>query len=301
VDERSGPFRAAPASPDTYTLAEGPVWDAERQRILWVDISEGHVHTGVLDGDLIEPREQFAFPRTVGTVACSAAGGLLVAGRRHLYTAAADGTTTSALQLIADDNSSRLNDGGCDPAGRFLVGSMALDERRNQESLFRIEDTGQVTVLDDDLSLSNGLAWAPDGATFYSIDTTPGVVWMRSYESGSGACGERRQILHVPDGHPDGMCVDVEGNLWIAIWGAGQVRCYSPTGEQLATVEVPAPHTSSVAFVGPNLDILMITTALNELTDGQRTRYPDSGRLFTCRVGTTGTVVPPWSGVQPCI
>jgi sugar lactone lactonase YvrE len=92
------------------------------------------------------------------------------------------------------------------------------------------------------------------------------------------------------------MCVDAEGNLWVAIWGAGQVRCFSPDGEPLATVEVAAPNTSSVALVGPNLDTLLITTASEQLSADQLAQYPDSGKLFTAEVGARGLPVPYWSG-----
>lgn len=289
--------KAEPASRDSFGLGEGPLWDGPRQRVLWVDINAATVHTGTLREDRVEPAEQHTFPGTVGAVVCSAKGELLVAGTRKLYTVSAGGITTSGPQLIPDGKASRLNDGACDPAGRFLVGSMALDGREQDEVLVRIEDSGRVTVIDDDLTLSNGLAWSPDGASLYSVDTALGAVWIRSYDSESGSCGERRKFLHVTDGSPDGMCVDVDGNLWIAIWGAGQVRCYSPGGEQLARVDVAAPNTSSAAFVGPDLETLLITTAREQLSADQRAQYPDAGRLFTCHVGITGLPVPAWSGL----
>ena len=101
--------------------------------------------------------------------------------------------------------------------------------------------------------------------------------------SGTGAVGRRREFLRL-DGSPDGMCADEQGNLWIAIWGAGQVRCYSPAGEQRAVVDVPAPNTTSVAFVGPTLETLLITTASEQLSATQLARYPNSGRLFIAHV-----------------
>jgi sugar lactone lactonase YvrE len=94
------------------------------------------------------------------------------------------------------------------------------------------------------------------------------------------------------------MCADAHGNLWVAIWGAGQVRCYSPAGEQRAVVDVPAPNTTSVAFVGQSLDTLLITTASEQLSGTQLDRYPDSGRLFTARVEVSGVPVPPWTGAH---
>jgi sugar lactone lactonase YvrE len=297
-------YQARPASSQIYVLAEGPVWDDVRQRLLWVDINAGQVLTGTVQDDKILEAQRLSFPGTVGTVVCSAVGELLVAGPRGLFTvpaaATADATSTVATvpgpTLIRSDKNSRLNDGGCDPAGRFLVGSMALDDRRDDEQLLRIEDDGQIRVIDDQITLSNGLAWSPDGSRFYSTDTAANLIWIRSYDSASGQCGERRVFLRITDGHPDGMCADAEGNLWVAIWGAGEVRCFSPAGEQLATVEVAAPNTSSVAFVGPNLDTLLITTASEQLSATQLDQYPNSGRLFTASVGVTGLPVPYWSG-----
>jgi sugar lactone lactonase YvrE len=289
-------YDAVTASREIYGLGEGPFWDSHRQRVFWVDVNAGTVHIGDLRDDQVSPRKQLTFPGTVAAVVCSARGDLLVAGARNLHTVSVDGVITPWLELIQGDKVSRLNDGGCDPAGRFLVGSLALDDRQRCEVLSRIESSGLVTVIDDDLSLSNGLAWSPDGTLLYSVDTTPGLVWVRGYHPETGAIGKRREFLQVTGGFPDGVCVDVDGNLWIAIWGAGEVRCYSPSARHLATVAVAAPNTSSVAFVGRNLDTLLITTASEQLSDSQRAQYPDSGRLFTCRVGTIGLPVPPWSG-----
>jgi sugar lactone lactonase YvrE len=295
-------YRAAVASQQIHGLAEGPLWDAPRRRVLWVDINAGKVHSGTLDGtspggDRILPDRVFSIPGTAGAVVCSPAGELLVAGARTLHTVAGDGTVTAGPQLVPADRPSRLNDGACDPAGRFLVGSMDLaGGRRGGESLYRLETSGVVTVIDDDLTLSNGLAFSPDGSSFYSIDTVPGVLWVRSYDAATGRCGQRTVLLEIDNGSPDGMCVDGAGNLWVAIWGGCEVRCFSPTGQQLAVVDVAAPHVTSVAFVGPDLDILLITTAAEQLTADQLARYPDSGRLFTCRVGATGTPVAPWAG-----
>jgi sugar lactone lactonase YvrE len=270
-------FRAEAVSDDVYGLGEGPLWDAARQRMLWVDINSGHVHSGEWRGGKVLPRERFEFPGTVGAVVCSATGELLVAGQRELWTVAGDGTKSRGLQLIPDQMVSRLNDGGCDPAGRFLVGSMALDEREGEESLVRVEGSS-VTIIDDDLSLSNGLAWSPDGRWLYSIDTTSGLVWIRDYE----ILGPREEFLRITEGSPDGLCVDVDGNLWIAIWSAGQVRGFTPDGEQFATIEVAAPNTTSAAFIGPDLDTLLITTS--------------DGPLFACDLGVCGLPVPVWSG-----
>jgi sugar lactone lactonase YvrE len=131
----------------------------------------------------------------------------------------------------------------------------------------------------------------------YSTDTIPGVIWARAYDPERGDHGPRREVVRLHrGGSPDGLCVDAEGNLWVAIWGGGEVRCYTPTGERLATVSVPAPHTTSVAFVGPGRDTLLITTATDQLSAAQLDAAPLSGRLFLAHVGVAGLPVPAWAG-----
>jgi sugar lactone lactonase YvrE len=291
-------FRAVPASEQRYVLAEGPVWDGPRERVLWVDINTGTVHSGALRGEGVSAEVVLRMPETVGAVLCSGAGELLIAGARRMYTVALDGSVTPGPRIIPDGQGSRLNDAGTDPAGRCLVGSLALDGRSRQEVLVRLDADGGVTALDDDLGLSNGLAFTPDGKQLYSIDTTPKIVWIRDYNVDDGAVGPRREFLRLTRGSPDGMCLDTFGNLWIAIWGAGEVRCYSPAGEYLAIIDVSSPNTSSVAFVGPSLETLLITTASEQLSAAQLAAYPDSGRLFTADVGVCGLPVTPWAGTQ---
>jgi sugar lactone lactonase YvrE len=288
---------AEPASSSTYQLAEGPVWDTQRQHVLWIDVVEGKVLSGSLTGRSVVEESALHVDETVGAVVPSPSGDLLVAGRHDLYRVDPLGSQRRLVEVVPREKQSRLNDGACDPAGRFLVGSLAQDGRTGDECLYRWDSHGVVT-LDDDLTLSNGLAWSADGTLLYSIDTDPGIVWQRNYDPATGATGARTKVLHVGDGHPDGMCLDVAGNLWIAVWGAGEVRCYRPNGEQIATVAVAAPHTSSVAFVGPQLDLLLITTARDELTQDQLEAFPDSGRLFLVDAGVAGLPVPAWSPIS---
>jgi sugar lactone lactonase YvrE len=277
-----------------FGLGEGPLWDQPGRRVLWVDINAGTVHEGGLDGDRVVCRRSWQVDRTVGAAVSSTAGDLLVAGAQGLITVTANGAAAGPA-LVAQPTR-RLNDGGCDPAGNFLVGTLALDDSRGGEILVRIERDQRVTVLDADLTLSNGLAWSADGTLLYSVDSVPGVVWIRSYDAISGAVGTRREWLRVTGGTPDGICMDVEGHLWIAIWGAGQVRRYTPEGRLAGIVDVPAPHTSSVAFVGDGLDRLLITTATAGLSAAQQAAFPDSGRLFIADAGVAGVPVTAWSG-----
>ncbi len=290
-------YLARPAAEQRHRLAEGPVWDPA-VGALWVDILAGEVHEGRLNGGRVEPGRRLQVDTMVGAAVRSADGRLLVAGLERLWVVDAGGQIAPAPRILAAGSGRRLNDGACDPAGRFVVGTLSLATPSTTEVLVRVEEDGSLTVLDDDLAQSNGLAWSADGGTLFSIDTVPGLVWARDYDAVTGAVGERRLHLHV-DGYPDGMSSDTDGNLWVAVWGAGQVRCHAPDGALLHVVDVPAPHTSSVAFAGHDLRTLIVTTAAAELTADQLTRFPLSGRLFTVDVEATGVPSTPWNGRLP--
>jgi len=232
---------------------------------------------------------------TVSVVVPAPGRRLLVAGHHSVFLVDSAGATTEVARLVPDDQERRLNDGKCDPAGRFLVGTLPLGSDVH-EFLYVIDPSRGVEVVDDDLQLSNGLGWSPDGATMYSVDTTSGMLWERSYDGRTGARGERRELLHVADGSPDGMCVDVDGNLWVAIWGAGEIRHFSPRGELLGVVSVPAPHTSCPTFAGADLGTMVISTAADGLSPDQLAEYPDSGALFVADVGVRGLPATAWSG-----
>ncbi|MBC7725215.1 MAG: SMP-30/gluconolactonase/LRE family protein [Burkholderiaceae bacterium] len=290
-------FTATAASPHRHVLAEGPVWVASTNTLLWVDVERGEVLEGVLDGERVSTTRRLEFGETVGAVVRADDGRLLVAARERLV-AVAPGTDarTDGPAVVPPGSRRRTNDGTCDPAGRFLIGTLSLDDREGGETLLRLEDDGSLTTVDDDLSLSNGLAFSPDGALLYSTDTVPGIVWVRDYDVATGAVGSRREHLHITDGFPDGLCADARGHLWVAIWGKGEVRSFSPDGTLTDTVAVDAPHISSVAFVGPGLHRLLITTASRDLDETGLQRHPNAGHLFLADVGQTGTPVAAWNG-----
>ncbi|SPT51484.1 SMP-30/gluconolactonase/LRE family protein [Actinomadura madurae] len=288
-------YVAEVASVDAYQLAEGPVWDDTGERVLWVDIAGGNVYIGTLDGDCVTVTASHHIDDTVGAVAPTDSGDLLVAGHHAVHLLTGEGHLTEVSRPLRPSERRRFNDGACDPGGRFLVGTLSLGEPARRESLYQIDPVAGVSVLDDDLALSNGIAWSPDGAVLYTVDTTPGTIWARSYDATSGKCGERHVAFSVRDGSPDGICVDTDGNLWVAIWGRGEVRCFSPRGQLLATVLVKAPHVSSVAFVGPGRDRLLITTARDELSADDLAAHPASGHLFLADVPARGATTFAWS------
>jgi sugar lactone lactonase YvrE len=279
------------------TLGEGPFWDAARDRVLCVDIAAGVVRAGSLhDGRVALEVVAAVESQTVGAAVPAADGGLLVAGEHGLLAVGPDGRTSVGPRLVPEGVDSRLNDGACDPAGRFLVGSMARDGRTGAECLHRLDDDGVVRPVVEGLTLSNGLAWSPDGATMYLADTVPGRIRAYDYDVGSGRVGDSRTVLEDADLDPDGLCVDALGRLWVAFYGRGEVRCLTPDGEVVERVQVDAPRTTSVAFVGPGLDRLLVTTAQEGMGADELAQHPLSGRLFLADVQVTGLPVPGWSG-----
>lgn len=285
-----------PATDERFELGEGPVWDAARRRLLWVDIHGRAVLDGVLTGERLVVRRRIEFDSMVGAVAVGPDGTLLVAAQRQLVVVRPDGTRSAGPRIVAPDEDRRLNDGKTDPAGRFVVGTLSLGAASRREVLVRLEPDGRLTGIDDDLTLSNGLAWSTDGTRMYSVDTLRRTVFVRDYDVATGAVGARTTHLTLDEGYPDGIAMDAADHLWVAVWGGGEIRRYDPRGTLVARVAVPAPHTSCVAFAGDDLRLLVITTATADLAPDDLRRFPDSGRVFTLPVDVPGHPVPAWSG-----
>ncbi|MFD5142459.1 SMP-30/gluconolactonase/LRE family protein [Streptomyces sp. NPDC058401] len=289
-------------SPPPGRLTEGPVWHAARAEVLWVDITAGLVHRAPLKarddgGDLpdLGPRTTLSLDRPVGAVALCASGGLLAAaGTQFLRIDEAMGTATEfgAPVVPADGTPRRMNDAKCDPGGRLLAGTMAYDTTPGAGALYRLDPDGTVTTLIDSVTISNGLGWSPDGSLLYYADSPTRRVDVFDHDLATGALSNRRPYATTgEDGEPDGLAVDTDGRVWVAVWGAGQVRAYTPDGDLHAVVTVPASQVSSCAFAGPELDLLVITTAAEGLAPEERAEQPLAGRVFMCRPGATGLPV----------
>lgn len=300
TDHHTGPDRRPTKPPRVattarYSHAEGPFWDAPRHQLLWVDITQGQVLSGVLaeDGTITETG-RIQFPHMVGAVAPSLAGDWIVAGQDGILFRHRDGTTVPGPTLLSPGSGRRLNDGKPDPQGRFLVGTLPLAGSTSTEELFLL-DGDEIRSLDGDLTLSNGLAWTADGTVMYSIDSETRTIFRRPWSS-SGPAGRRDTFVVLGDGYPDGMTIDAADHLWVAVWGLGRLHRYDPTGRLVDTVDLPAPHPSSVVFAGDELRTLVVTTSIKDLTADQLDRYPDSGGLFTLRPDTPGRPQPVWAG-----
>ncbi|MGF6823873.1 sugar lactone lactonase YvrE [Microbacterium sp. ZKA21] len=293
-------FCAIRATEESGVLSEGPYWDARARALHWVDIQSGLVHSGrVLDSGRITLDRTESFSNTVGAVVVSTSGELVVAEAHGVTVMDGNGRRRPFSRVLDPASGRRINDMSVDPRGRLFLGTLALDQPSESETLVRIEGDGAVTVVDDDLTLSNGIAWSPDGRRMYSVDSLRRIVVVREYDPATGATGPREVFVGDVDGIPDGLCTDSEGGVWVAVWGAAQVRRYRSDGRQDAVIEVPAPHVSSACFVGDDLRTLVITTARHDLTDADLDRFPASGALFSVRLSIPGTPVATWRGPTP--
>jgi sugar lactone lactonase YvrE len=267
---------------------EGPVWLADERVLLWLDISDGLVNrfdpaTGRNTAlDVGQP---------VGAVAPRSGGGLIMALRDGFATLDA---RTAQVDLIVpaeqDKPGNRMNDGKCDAAGRFWAGTMAFDAHAGAGALYRLGHDQRVETVLTDVTISNGLCWSLDDRTMYFIDSGTLGVDAFDYDPRTGAIANRRRVVTIPEGAglPDGMTIDREGYLWVALWGGWAVHRYTPEGQLDRVVRVPAAQASCPTFGGPHLDELYITTAAMGVSGDQASQQPHAGGLFRYRPGVAG-------------
>lgn len=268
---------------------EGPVW-TERWGLRWVDMLAGDVLTLRPGGHVDRNR--------VGAVAAMLRprrdGGAVIAVERGFALAGDDLADPRPLPPLWSDPGIRMNEGGCDPAGRVYCGSMAYDKRRGAGALYRMDPDGRVEVAVPGVTVSNGLAFSPDGATAYYVDTGTRRVDAFDWDPDRGLHG-RRPLVRVPEGAgaPDGLTVDAEGCLWVALWGGSAVRRYTPAGALDGVVELPVTQVTACAFGGPDRRDLFVTTSREEVAPGSQ---PVAGAVFRAEVGVRGLPVLPFAG-----
>jgi sugar lactone lactonase YvrE len=270
-------------------LGEGPVWDVRRGLLRWVDILAGRVHA-------LDPASSahtwFDAGDPVGTVGLTRDGGLVLALVDGFARAGADGQDLARVPGFTIDRTVlRFNDGKPDPWGNFCAGTMAWDERNGPPcSLYRLSPDGAVTELFGDVGLSNGLDWTGDRRLFYYADSNIGRVDLFDTDPETGTLAGRRPFVTVPeaDGIPDGLTLDAEGCVWLAVWGSSEVRRYTPAGRLDTVVRLPACQVTSAAFGGPDLGTLYITTAREDYTPADLAEQPHAGDVFACTPGVTG-------------
>ena len=258
-------------------LGEGPLWDDHTGTLLWVDILRHEVHRyDPIDGSDHSCR----LPDPVGAVVPRARGGLAVAFGMRFGLLDEDSGQVSELARVHKGD--RMNDGACDPAGRFWAGTMTDAQTAAGSALYVLEPNAAVHEALSGVTLSNGLAWSPSGDLLYYADTPLQRVDVFDYDVASGQLSNRRTVVDLADadGRPDGLTTDADGNLWVAMARGRQVRCHRPDGRLEHVVSIPAPSVTSCAFGGPSLTELYVTTARWFATPEHLSEYPQAGAVF---------------------
>ncbi|WP_413804432.1 SMP-30/gluconolactonase/LRE family protein [Streptomyces sp. OE57] len=284
-------FMAAPCSETGGDLPEGPGWDASRAELQWVDIYEGVLHRASANGVRLREVRRYHTGVRLGAAVPASEGGWLLAVARGFAHLSANGTLTSLHELDAHrGDNMRMNDGACDPQGRFWAGSLSYDKSAGAGTVYRMDLDGTVTPVLGGVTVSNGIGWSPGGDTMYHVDTAVGTVTAFDFDGDDGRIGRRRQLVRIDprEGAPDGLAVDDDGCLWVALWRGGQVRRFDPTGRHLATVHLPVTKPTACTFGGSNGRTLYITTARFRLRAEELAAQPDAGRLFMVEAGVSG-------------
>lgn len=282
---------AAVAVDAACRLGEGPWWDAPRERLLWVDIEDGLLHAYL---PACGETATVALGEPVGFVVGREGGGFVVGAASGLVALDDElrplGHVATPPDLL--DGRCRLNDGVCDPAGRVLLGSVAPGGAL-AGTLWRWSPVDGFAALARDVGMSNGLAFSPDGRWLYYVDTAIQSVDRFAYDVETGTASRRTPFQCVPAsaGMPDGLAVDAEGCVWVALWGAGEVWRLSPEGERVGTLRAAASRTSCCAFGGPARDRLYVTSARAGGADTELDRVGAPGALFVADVGVAGAPV----------
>jgi sugar lactone lactonase YvrE len=280
--------------PGSATIGEGPVWDPALQALIWVDIAGRRVHLSTPDATRTYATRDF-----VGAAVPRAGGGLVLATGPGFSTLdLGSGEVTEIATVPADFSAIRFNDGKTDPAGRFWAGTMHLQEEAGRGALYRLDGPGQVARMVEPVSISNGLGWSADGSRMFYIDSPARTVAEYEFDVGTGALGARSTLVDTSgyEGVPDGLTTDADGNLWVAFFDGACIRCFSAEdGTQLAELPLPVTRVTSCTFGGPDLDLLLITSARNGLSAGDLADQPLAGSVLAAEVGVRG--VPPTPAV----
>ncbi|MFI5151828.1 MAG: SMP-30/gluconolactonase/LRE family protein [Chitinophagales bacterium] len=273
-------------------LGEGPFWYAEKKLCLWVDIENCRLFAYDWVNAAVR---SWSFDHNPSLIVEDLSGHLLLGmsegiARFNLE----NGQPDWVVALESEQKDRRTNDGACDSEGRLWVGTMHLNCLEGQGSLYCIDqDRVPVRRLEKN-SIPNGLVWSKDNSRMYYIDSPKQSVQSFLFDPKSGSIQYEKDIIQIPRdmGAPDGMAIDREGLLWIAHWGGSGVYRWDPSnGKCIDKIEVAAPHVTSCAFVGEDLDHLFITSARQELTKDQLDQFPASGDCFLVKPGVRGLPV----------
>ncbi|WP_310619147.1 SMP-30/gluconolactonase/LRE family protein [Flexibacterium corallicola] len=266
----------------TYKLAESIQWDSQSNRLFYCDIIGQSIHA--LDWNS-KRRESWDFPKPVGSFGLCKDGGLVIAmGDEIVLFRTENGKQETIAHIESDNNRTRLNDGKVGPDGSFWVGTMDDTPAREPiAALYRVDASGNVHTIETDIRVSNGLAWTKEGTRMFHSDSSAGWVNTYDFDPKTGQPSNRARFLQLDNtlGRPDGATVDAEGNYWSAGVSAGNLNCFSPSGELIQSYAMPVPKPTMPCFAGPDMKTLVVTSLQPDTATLQK--YPLSGSLFSMK------------------
>jgi sugar lactone lactonase YvrE len=274
---------------DTASLGEGPIWDRRRAELLWVDIAAGAINT--YSPQTGETR-RVDLGENIGCVALTRDPGTLVGALRSgwYWVDLENGTKTPIAQLPDDAANQRFNDGAVDGAGRFWTGTLEDGEKNPVGRLTRLDPNLRHRVVDQGFLCSNGLAWSLDEHWMYFVDSRRKSIFRYSYDAETGRVGQRELFINTTPfrGIPDGIEIDLDGLLWCAFWDGAQIIAFDDAGKPRVELSVPAPRPTSIAFGGPDLCTLFVTSASYGLSSHTLAKWPHAGSVFQIERPTPG-------------
>jgi sugar lactone lactonase YvrE len=276
-------------------LGESPIWDGQDQRLWWIDIYRPTLNSF----DPASGRNRaIALDQSIHAFALRRRGGVVASLQRGLGFV---DPVSGLAEVFADPLGQapvRFNDGKCDRHGRFWTGSMATDWVTPLGALYRLDPDRAVTPVDRGFRLANGLGWSPDGTKMYFTDFGRGTIFVYDFDADAGTVANRRPLIVLPEaeGRPDGMMVDAEGNLWVALWDGWALARYDRSGRRIARIPLPVQRPTSCAFGGPDLSTLYVTSATMDLDPAALGAQPEAGALFAIATDARGLVEPRFAG-----
>jgi sugar lactone lactonase YvrE len=269
-------------------LGEGVTWDHAGRQLISVDIMRGRIHVfDPVSGSL----RTLEAGQPVGAAVPCRRGGLMLAMRDGCARFDLEsGSLTLVAHVEIDQPGQRMNDGACDAAGRFWAGTMCMQERPGRGALYRLDPDGSVHTMLTGVGISNGIDWSLDGSRMYYVDSLTQRIDQFDFDPDSGTIDNRRSFVTIDpsEGCPDGLTVDAEGGIWLALWSGWAVRRYLPDGTLDRVLRLPVSHPTTCAFGGDRLDTLYITSATIRLTESERRAQPLAGAVIRHTPGEIG-------------
>lgn len=277
-------------------LGEGPVWVPPLGQLWWIDIRRDTIHrydwqSGQSEADKLSRRSSFVVPCADGSAISARQKGLYRVpepGRPPVLT-----VPVLAVPVESGTPDTSINDGKTGPDGRLYFGTRDLAQRREMGGLYRLDDDLAARRLADRITAGNGLDWSPDASVLYFVDSGDYRIWAFDFDGRDGSVSRKRVFADVaePDGLPDGLTVDAEGGVWVALFGGGRLHRYAPDGRLTEVIPVPVRYPTSCAFAGPGLDTLVVTSAYARIEDAGESPGELDGAVLAAKAGVTGKPV----------